>query len=474
MSDNASSEPEPLIPPIGALPQAERMFRINWVANLERSPAGVPLHTPEYVALQGPGVRIIDVREPDELVGPLGYIPGSDFIPRERAASLANRLPALSPVVLVSRAGERGSELAAQLEHRGMRMVASMRGGMVAWRALGLAASRDPAILERRDVLREAVVAVEREPGPLSASDIERHVGDPRSTRWIKLAAILLHGRQSCVDGRDDSSVIGTPGGDAGELVLGLAALERMIDRPFSATLVDELLRRRLDAFGRFYMHSDVHAANALIASMRADQRLTQAIGTTYEALEWRKWLSSPPAEAHAAVLEHLCSPGHVGCGHLRLMLQHPDQFAVRAELVRDVLSAFFHTRWSGSAELDQVVLPGGHREGAVVNVRVSGTLRPHSWVPLVSPACGGTQMFVNHPQVSSYLRGELAAFLSEQTDLLRGASVQPQALRRAMEELAARQMSAVLGHLASGLPVYDLLLARDGTAQVSPAGVVS
>jgi rhodanese-related sulfurtransferase len=468
------TEPEPLIPPIGALPQAERLFRVNWVGNLERSPSGMPLHTPEYVALQGPGVRIIDVREEEELVGPLGYIPGSDWIPRERALSLSERLPALTPVVLVSRAGERGSGLAGELEHRGMRMVASMRGGMVAWRAMGFAATRDPAILERRDVLREPTPTITREPGPLAAGEIEQHIGDPRSTRWIKLAAILLHGRQACVDGRDDSGVIGTPGGDAGELLLGIAALERVTGRALPARAIDELLRRRLDAFGRFYMHSDVGASNALIASMRADARLTEAIGTTYEPLEWRRWISAPPVQARAAVLEHLCSPAHIGCGHLRLMLQNADQYAVRPGLVLDVLSAFFHTRWSGAAEIEQVVLPGGHSEGAVVNVRVDGTLHPHTWVPLVSPSCAGSQMFVNHPQVSAYLRRELAAFLAEQTDLLGGASVDAPTLCRTIDELAARQMSATLGYLAKGLPIYDLVLSRTGTARVTPAGAVA
>ena len=348
-----TEQQDELIPPIGAIPQGERMFRVNWVANLDRSPSGVPLHEAEYVARQGRGVRLIDIREPDEITGPLGYIPGSDWIPRAQARAALEGLPPFTPVVLISRGGERSATLAHELERGGLRLVASMRGGMIAWRALGFHATRDPAILERRGVLSASSETREREPGPLRADEIEAHVGDPRSTRWLKLAAILLHGRQACVDGRDDSSVVGTPGGDAGEFVLGLAALEGLLGRALSPGQIEELFRRRLDTFGRFYLHSDINAANGFIKSMRSDERLTAAIGSTFEALEWRRWLSEPPVAARETIFEHICQPAHIGCGHLRLMTQHPAQYGVRGDLVQQVLHAFFTTRWAGA-----VVLP--------------------------------------------------------------------------------------------------------------------
>lgn len=473
MNEPTRSEPEPLIPPIGAIPQADRMFRVNWVAHLDRSPSGVPLHEVEYVSRQGRGVRLVDVREAEELTGPLGHIPGSAWVPRGRGTSLSERLDPMTPVILISRGGERAAELAHALEQAGMRMVAALRGGMIAWRALGFASSRDGAILQRRDELPEAATEIIREAGPLTIEEIEAHVGDPRSTRWVKLAAILLHGRQACVDGRDDSSVVGTPGGDAGELVVGVAALERVLGRRLSRGKLTELLRRRLDTFGRFYMHTDIHAGNEIIKAMRADSRLTAAIGSTYEPLEWRSWLSEPPVEARPVVLEHLCQPGHVGCGHLRLMMQHPEQYEVRDTLVLDLLRTFFSIRWAGASELESVVLPGGHQEGAVVNVRVEGTLHAYSWIPLLSPSYAGMQMFVNHPQVSDYMRAQLAGFLAEQRDLWDGDEVDEPALLEEIRGLAGRQLSATLGHLAKGLPIYDLLFDRAGQARVEAVGVV-
>jgi rhodanese-related sulfurtransferase len=464
------SQDDPLIPPIGAIPQQQRMFRINWLSSLERSPSGVPLHAPEFVARQGRGVRIVDVREQDELTGPLGYIPGAQWIPRDRAMSLVDRLHKDAPVVIVSRGGERAAGIADALEKRGMRFVAALRGGMVAWKGLGFGSGRDASILAQRDVLRPdpAVVQVE---SPLSADAIEKHVGDPLSVRWIKLAAVLLHGKRSCVDGRDDSAVIGTPGGDGGEIILALAALEQMMGRALTNEQIAALLARIVDALGSLYMHTDVHASNELIMSMRKDPRLTDAIGSTYEPLEWRKWLRDPPVHAREIVLEHLLQPSCLGCGHVRLMIQHPDQYRVRPELPAELVRAYVRQRWADTPQLEYAPLAGGHQEGAVVNIRVEGALRSYSPLPLVSPAFAGAQMFVNHPQVSTFLRAELAALLCEQGDLVDVRASDAEELATRIEELGAHQMGVTLGYLAKGLPIYDVLFRRSGRVEIEKLG---
>lgn len=470
MSDARPDDPR--IPPIGSVSQAERMFRVNWVANLDRSPSGVPLLSPEFVARQGRAVRIVDVREPDELTGPLGMIPGADWVPRERVPSLVERLDRDAAIVLVSRGGERSAGLANALEQAGMRFVASLQGGMVAWKRTGFGTVRDASILERADVLHaDAPVVPFR--GHLSREQIQDHIGDPLALRWIKLAAILLHGKRSCVDGRDDSGVIGTPGGDAGELVLGLAALEEHVGRPLEPAQIATLLSRAVDALGSLYMHTDIHAGNALIASMRSDPRLTAAIGATNEALGWRKWLASPPPEVRDLVLEHLMQPGHLGCGHLRLMMQHPDAYGVRPGLASDLVRAYVRQRWADTPELELVPLAGGHEESAVVNIRVESTLQAYSPLPLVSPSCAGSQMFVNHPQVSSYMRRELAALLAEQGDVVPVSPSDAGELAARMDAIGAHQMGVTLGHLAKGLPIYDVLFRKKGDVVIEPLGHV-
>ncbi|MFO0709546.1 MAG: rhodanese-like domain-containing protein [Sandaracinus sp.] len=466
------SDPDSLLPPIGTVPASERMLRANWLSAIERSPSGKPLLWPEFVARQGRSVHIVDVREPEELVGPLGHIPGSDWVPPERVPSLVERLGKHAKIVLVSRAGERSGPLAAQLEALGMPFVGSMIGGIVAWRYLGFATTRDASILSRRDVVRPHAEPTPHH-GVLSLADVESHVGDPTSVRWMKMAAILLHGRQSCVDGRDETAIVGTPGGDAGELLLGLSAVEAVSGEKLTPLQIRTILGRRLGTLGRFYLHGDVGAANALIASMRGDRRLESALSQISETMQWRRFFASPPAHVREIVMEHTLVPAHIGCGHLRLMATRPEVYGARPELVFGLLEAFFRARWDGAIDAEFTALPGGHEEGAVLDVRLDEELRAFTSVPLISPLAQGTQTFVSHPEVASYLRADIAHFLSRQTDALRVGPPHAPAIAQAMESMAATQTAATLGTLAAGLPIYRVSFGRGGSFHVAEAGLV-
>ncbi|HZH02383.1 MAG TPA: hypothetical protein VEY30_01285, partial [Myxococcaceae bacterium] len=237
--------------------------------------------------------------------------------------------------------------------------------------------------------------------------------------------------------------------------------LERVTGEEISHRVLSELLRRRLDLLGQFYLHTDLGALGKLAASMQGDPRLKPLSSASDEA-GWRQLFDAPPAHAREAVLSHAVIPEHLGCGHLRLTLQHSEDYGVRPALAEGMLQAFHRVRWEGSVDVDLVTLPGGHHEGAVVNVRTAGELWPFTPVPLVSPSYGGTQMFVNHPQVSHYLRTLLAQFLVTQGDLLPTPKGCREALEREMAGLAETQLAQTLGHLARGLPVYDVTFERD------------
>ncbi|MBX3224037.1 MAG: rhodanese-like domain-containing protein [Labilithrix sp.] len=461
-----------LIPPIGAVPQPERMFRVNWVANLKRTPSGVPFVTADFTAKQGRRVRIIDVRAADELTGALGYIPGSDWIPLDRVAGLVDRVDRDEPVILISGGEERSHDAAAMLAKRGMRFVAFMVGGLMSWRDLGYSTTRDPSILDREDQLRSNDAVLEPPSEDVTAAHVQKHVGDRLSVRWIKLPALLVRGLVSCVDGRDDSGVVGSPGGDAGELLVGLRALEKMLRRDLSEAEVGTLLARRLDVFGRFYMHTDVDASNVAIKAMRADPRFEGFLSDVNEALEWRRFLASPPREVRTALLEHSLEPSHIGCGHLRLALTRSKEYDTREALVAAVLRSFHQKRWEGAPELEVVALAGGHTERAVINVRIAGPMMPFSRIPLVSPAVGGAQVFVHHPRVTSYLREQLAHFLAMQTDVTGGA-LDASELHVEMERLGGLQLGRTLGALAKGLPIYDVTFHGEERVEVTLGGVV-
>jgi rhodanese-related sulfurtransferase len=455
-------------------------WALNWASHLYRSEIGTPFLPVGFVAGQGPQVRLIDVRDPQDFIGPLGYIPGSDWIPFERIDSLPGRLGTGTPLVIVSRYGERASEVARLLEGSGMRYVAALGGGLAQWLSLGFSTTRDPAILDRCDDLRRIeppTSAGSAHSGPyLSINEVEEHLGDPLSVRWIKMAALVLHSHVSCIDGRDDRGIVGTPGGDAGQFLLTLAAIESILDRPLEADAIAALLERRIDALGGFYMHTDSGALQRATDAMRLDPRLTAAVADFDEPSSWRQFLKRPPLMLRDAVLEHLCEPGAIGCGHIRLMNQLGGDYRVRPGLVSDYLRAFFHSRWEGAFRSEFERLDGSHGERAVLNTRIEGKLQPFSPIPLISPSSFGCQMFVNHPQVSHYLLQLLVDFLLLQSDLVpefAKKDLRPILLME-VENLHAVHVQNSLSHLAKDLPVYDVVFDAAGKIRVEATGVVT
>ncbi|MEE8107197.1 MAG: hypothetical protein V3T86_16805 [Planctomycetota bacterium] len=442
---------------------ADALLLLRWNANLTRDADGAPLIPPLFVAEQGPAIQIADIRPRDEATGVLGYVPGSVFPGPDALGTLADAA-ADCPLVIVGATGASAALAARELEVSGLKHVAAMAGGLGAWRGLGLATSRDPAGI--RDTLPHAPTRVAMSE-TLTLEQVREHVGDPQSVRWIKLSSMVAHGHRSCIDGRDDRAVVGSPGGDGGEFLLSLAAIERATGRQLDEATIENGLLAHIDTFGQFYMHTDAHAFDALTAALRSDGRIESAVSGFANVEQWVEFFRHPAPEFQETLLEHLVNPDHIGCGHIRLMLERSDEYGTRAELVRHFLRAFHRLWWKGAPELELTLLPGDHGEGAVVNVRLEDGIWGLSRVPLISPCCGGLQMFVNHPDVASFLRETTVR------SLVRGLlpfGVDPEqegALQIAVDEIAAQQLGATIGALAKGLPIYDVVFATDGSFDV-------
>jgi rhodanese-related sulfurtransferase len=85
---------------------------------------------------------IIDVRGPDEFIGPLGHIREATNLPlNELPAHLPDLVRENRPVVLVCKTDRRSSMAAHQLKEAGVSDVSVLRGGMEQWRVLGLPVS---------------------------------------------------------------------------------------------------------------------------------------------------------------------------------------------------------------------------------------------------------------------------------------------------------------------------------------------
>jgi sulfur dioxygenase len=113
-------------------------------APVQRTAAGIPEITPEWVAAHRDAGRVVDVREADELVSELGRIEHVEHVPLATVTSAASGWSREAPVIVVCRSGGRSGKAALQLEAMGFAKVVSMRGGMMEWNRVRLPVTHAP------------------------------------------------------------------------------------------------------------------------------------------------------------------------------------------------------------------------------------------------------------------------------------------------------------------------------------------
>jgi rhodanese-related sulfurtransferase len=421
-----------------------------------RSPGGTPEVDVDWLAAHRCDVRVVDVREPDEFHGPAGSIDVAQSVPLAALEQQAERWDPQAPVVLVCRSGRRSERAVEQLRSLGFHRVASLTGGMLAWRASSLPTVRAPATpAPPRPATPEAPT------DPLTA--LRAALDRPNGIVMTRAASLLGSNTVSCIDGRAEGPVLGTPGGDAGELVLSLAALEEVLGRPVTSAWITDLFDRYVAAFGRFYLHTDDHALHRLADDLRGDPRFAAVSSHWHSPEDVSGFLRAPPDTLEDALLEHLTRAEHVGCGHLRLMLQSPARYGVRDGLVQDVLRAALRRGWARPELLEFARLEGEHEERGVLEVRVEHEVHAHTLVPMVTPHVGARELFVLHPQVIDFVRAENAWFLVEQLSPEDAQRVDAAQLRRHIQHLGARQLAATVERLAPHLPHFVLRVTSHG-----------
>lgn len=85
-------------------------------------------------------ILLIDVRTPDEYIGPLGHIEGSKLMPIQQFKYWGAELEAEKdqPIMLVCRSGGRSGRTAVMLKDLGYNNLMNIKDGMSAWNKAGL------------------------------------------------------------------------------------------------------------------------------------------------------------------------------------------------------------------------------------------------------------------------------------------------------------------------------------------------
>jgi sulfur dioxygenase len=104
-----------------------------------RTYAGVWQIESEWVYRHLDELFVLDVREQEEVAAsPMGRVAGSQVIPLSQLRDRTDEVPSDRPVICVCPAGARSAIAAVILEQSGIAEVANLRGGLLAWRSLGL------------------------------------------------------------------------------------------------------------------------------------------------------------------------------------------------------------------------------------------------------------------------------------------------------------------------------------------------
>ncbi len=225
-----------------------------------------------------------------------------------------------------------------------------------------------------------------------------------------------------CVDGRYDgadaeAAPLARAGADAGDMLIAIAALRRL-QAENKLALEDNFLRqssiqaaiRAAGGAKNFRLHTDDHH----LRGGSSDDVLPESLTAR-------------------------------GCGHLGQAEKDPAAYGLSAEDVKAVFGALTNLKEEGAEE---VVLSGGHGEGAVFVVKAKSLGLRH--------AVNGRQAFVFH-EARHDERLDLLAEELLSLPQLRETGLSAEELTGAMRQSSGDQTMETLRRLAKGLPIYEV-----------------
>jgi rhodanese-related sulfurtransferase len=116
------------------------MMKLN--DHITLSDGNVPEVTVRWLREYRDDVTMIDVRETDELVGPLGHISGVRHVPLGQIGEFLDKAEPDEPFVFICRSGGRSGDAALKAKRVGVTNVASLAGGMISWNEAGFVSSK--------------------------------------------------------------------------------------------------------------------------------------------------------------------------------------------------------------------------------------------------------------------------------------------------------------------------------------------
>jgi len=238
--------------------------------------------------------------------------------------------------------------------------------------------------------------------GTLNATDVRNHLDFFLGTVGSSYAS-NIQTTFSCVDARADHPIFGTPGGDMGELAVGLEVYFKSVGIAPQLDIIrkyfQKFLKREIDGNRPFYFHTDDTRLRMVFKNVSTN------FGRNVTVLPH----VTPNDEEKEVWLRELTESYAQGCGHIRLMIETPSTYGlVDNFVIKSLIRVFYEEWWSRSQEEKQIfdfaVKLGPLLGGAIAIVENAGP-GCNGLSPQVSPNIGGSTLFVYHANAVAEFR---------------------------------------------------------------------
>lgn len=272
--------------------------------------------------------------------------------------------------------------------------------------------------------------------------EISNKIKDAGDYTYVRVTKSYFHS----IDGRTSDSILGTPGGDAGEFILALLVYEDISGRLLTEDSIKTYFKQWLDCMdaSTFYLDTDDKAVAHLEKQL------------SISGLD----IQNPKDEYKDKLLNAITESENEGDVHISLMLKSPDLYAVRVQSIQYFLRVFYSLLWNDSDYQDKLtldVLAGSHEEKAFIEIRTEDTCNIEQISPLVSPRDGDStsmSVFVNHIDAASIRRAQLAEFfaskIARQSD-----DITPETMYKRMNHHGLYFLDVTGSYVAKDLPFY-------------------
>jgi len=270
---------------------------------------------------------------------------------------------------------------------------------------------------------------------PLTQIELEDHLGEPTSIEW----AHVMQSYFGSIDPRGQDRQLATLGGDLGEFLIVMSAIEKQLAMTFNETVVLHKLRIYLTVMSREKFYFDIDSA--AIAHFKSVCNCPQLN------------IADPPESKKTLLLNATSSPDAHGSELFKKLLTDPQPFGIRQGLVEAVLRSFYKIMWNKADPLHRrikfILLKGDYKPKGFVMIKTPGYCNSQLLAPMISPELCQKQMGIYHGDAAVLLRTEMAGIL-----LMRNPESKNEVVRQA-NEIASTALSTVLADHKE--PIYTV-----------------